>query len=489
MTTTHDASVIDRILESSPTRLWLGTTATDASDGAELVVIDPATGLAVTQVADASVDDARRALDLAAASQASWAATPARTRGEILRTAFELVRDRSEHFAQIMSLEMGKTLRESRGEITYGAEFLRWFSEEAARINGRAQAAPAGNGQIVVTKEPIGPVLAVTPWNFPLAMGTRKIGPALAAGCTIIVKPARETPLTMLLLGQVFADAGLPDGVLSIIPTTRTGAVTDTLLGDPRLRKLTFTGSTSVGQHLIRQSADQLLRTSMELGGNAPFIVFDDANIDDAVAGALAAKMRNGGQACTAANRFYVNNAVIEEFTSKLSDAVSRMVPGPGLDEGSDIGPLVNAKQRDDIGSLVDEAIEAGARVRTGATAPDRDGFYYEPTVLDQIPANARILSEEIFGPIAVVVGFDTEDEAIAAANNTNYGLAAYFYTTDHARAQRVSAALDAGMIGINRGVISDAAAPFGGVKHSGYGREGGTEGIEEYLVTKYLAS
>lgn len=331
-------------------------------------------------------------------------------------------------------------------------------------------------------------MLAITPWNFPLAMGTRKIGPALAAGCTIIVKPARETPLTMLMLAQVLTDAGLPDGVLSVLPTTNSAAITDRLLGDIRLRKLTFTGSTAVGQHLIRRSAGQLQRTSMELGGNAPFLVLADADVDAAVQGAIAAKMRNGGQACTAANRFYVAHAVLEEFTDKLTDAVAALTIGPGLDETTDVGPLVSAKQRDTVAALVSDTVAAGARIRTGATIPDRDGFYYTPTVLDQVPAGSAILREEIFGPVATVVGFDTTEEAIAAANNTEYGLAAYLYTRDLDRATTVSARLQAGMVGINRGVISDSAAPFGGVKHSGYGREGGMEGIDEYLDTKYTA-
>ncbi|MBY4130158.1 NAD-dependent succinate-semialdehyde dehydrogenase [Rhodococcus fascians] len=488
MTSTAQVPSVDDIVGSVPTRMWLGATQVDASDGGTFDVLDPSTGRSIAHVAAATTEDARSALDLADRTQAEWATTPPRHRAEILRRAFELVADRSEQFAQVMSLEMGKTLRESRGEVTYANEFLRWFSEEASRINGRTQTPPGGAGRIVVIKQPVGPVLAVTPWNFPLAMGTRKIGPALAAGCTIIVKPASETPLSMLLLAQVFAEAGLPDGVLSVLPTKQSAAVTDTLLADPRLRKLTFTGSTSVGQHLVKQSANQLQRTSMELGGNAPFVVFADADIDAAVNGAMAAKMRNGGQACTAANRFFIENTVIEEFTEKLCLAVGGMVLGPGLDESSDIGPMVNAKQRADVAFLVDEAVREGARVRVGGSQPEREGFYYAPTVLDRVPKAARILRQEIFGPIAVVVGFDTEDEAVHAANDTEYGLASYFYTRDHDRIRRVTEALAFGMVGVNRGVISDAAAPFGGIKHSGYGREGGIEGMDEYLTTKYLA-
>lgn len=353
---------------------------------------------------------------------------------------------------------------------------------------GRTATPPAGNGRILVVKQPVGPVLAVTPWNFPLAMGTRKIGPAFAAGCTVVVKPAEDTPLTMLLLARVLADAGLPDGVLSVIPTLNSPDVVAALMADPRLRKVSFTGSTQVGKILIEQSAGQVLRTSMELGGNAPFIVFDDADIDAAVEGAFAAKMRNGGEACTAANRILVHNAVREEFTAKLTEKVAAIKVGPGDAEGVNLGPLINAKQRDRVAGLVDEAVGLGARVRTGGKAVPGDGFFFEPTVLDDVPAGARILGEEIFGPVAVISGFDAEDEAVTKANSTDYGLAAYFYTRDLDRAMRVSGALESGMVGVNRGVISDPAAPFGGVKQSGLGSEGGSEGIEEYLNTKYIA-
>ncbi|OOL28342.1 succinate-semialdehyde dehydrogenase, partial [Rhodococcus rhodochrous] len=422
------------------------------------------------------------------AAQAEWAATPPRVRGEILRTAFELVHARADDFARVITLEMGKTLAEARGEVNYGAEFLRWFAEEAVRIGGRTATAPAGNGRILVTKEPVGPVLAITPWNFPLAMATRKIGPALAAGCPILVKPAAETPLTMLLLGQVFADAGLPAGVLSILPASDAAALTGPLLTDARLRKITFTGSTGVGKLLVRQSADRLLRTSMELGGNAPFLVFDDADVDAAVDGAMAAKMRNGGEACTAANRFHVARSVAGEFTDKLTARIAALRTGHGLDDGTDLGPLITARQRATVEELVRDAVERGARVRTGGQIPDGPGTFYPPTVLDEVPADARLLREEIFGPVAAITVFDTEDEAIAAANATEYGLAAYFYTRDLDRAMRVAAALKTGMVGVNRGIISDVAAPFGGVKESGFGREGAAEGIEEYLDTKYIA-
>lgn len=475
-------------IASLPTDLWLGGVQTPASAGARFDVLDPATGAVLTSVADASPADAVAALDGAAAVQASWAATPARERGEILRRAFELLNSRADDFALLMTLEMGKSLQESHGEVKYGGEFLRWFSEEAVRTSGRFTQAPAGNGRILVTKSPVGPVLAITPWNFPLAMGTRKIGPALAAGCTVIVKPAEDTPLTMLLLGQVFADAGLPPGVLSILPTSDAAGVSGPLMDDPRLRKVTFTGSTGVGKLLVRASAERLLRTSMELGGNAPFIVFDDADIDAAVEGAMLAKMRNGGEACTAANRLYVANSVREEFTEKLTARIAALTVGSGVAEGTDIGPLINAKQRATVTALVDDAVAKGARVRTGGTAPSGDGFFFTPTVLDEIPTTANLLRDEIFGPVAAIIGFDTEDEAVEAANDTQYGLVAYFYTRDLARTLRVSAALDSGMVGVNRGAISDAAAPFGGVKESGFGREGGSEGIEEYLETKYVA-
>ncbi|WKK10141.1 NAD-dependent succinate-semialdehyde dehydrogenase [Rhodococcus ruber] len=471
-----------------PTRVWLGGKLTDSSTGATFPVEDPATGAVLADVADASADDGLRALDLAVAAQAEWAATPPRVRGEILRTAFELVHACADDFARVITLEMGKTVAEARGEVNYGSEFLRWFAEEAVRIGGRTATAPAGNGRILVTKEPVGPVLAITPWNFPLAMATRKIGPALAAGCPILVKPAAETPLTMLLLGQVFADAGLPAGVLSILPATDAAALTGPLLADARLRKITFTGSTGVGKLLVRQSADRLLRTSMELGGNAPFLVFDDADLDAAVDGAMAAKMRNGGEACTAANRFHVARRVAVEFTDKLTARIAALRSGHGLDDGTDLGPLITARQRATVDALVRDAVERGARVRTGGQIPDGPGTFYPPTVLDEVPADARLLREEIFGPVAAITVFDTEDEAVAAANDTEYGLAAYFYTRDLDRAMRVAGALKTGMVGVNRGVISDVAAPFGGVKESGFGREGAAEGIEEYLDTKYIA-
>ncbi len=402
---------------------------------------------------------------------------------------FERITARAEEFALLMTLEMGKALPESRNEVRYGAEFFRWFSEEAARIHGRYLHAPSGTGRILVHKQPVGPCLAITPWNFPLAMGTRKIGPALAAGCTMIVKPASATPLTMLLLAKLCSEAGLPDGVLSVITSRRSGAITQPLLEDPRLRKLTFTGSTEVGRTLVEKSASGLLRTSMELGGNAPFVVFDDADIDAAVEGAMLAKLRNGGEACTAANRFHVQRGVVEEFTEKFVAAINAQVKlGPGTDPDTTLGPLVDEQQLNTVSELVEDAVTAGASVRVGGKAPGGPGWFYPATVLTDIPPRARILREEVFGPVAPIVAFDTEEEGLAAANDTEFGLVSYIYTRDLDRALRVAEGLESGMVGVNRGVISDPAAPFGGVKASGFGREGGTEGIEEYLSTKYIA-
>ncbi|ORB27508.1 NAD-dependent succinate-semialdehyde dehydrogenase [Mycolicibacterium parafortuitum] len=474
------------LLASVPTGLWIGGEQREAASRFD--VLDPSDDTVLTSVADATADDARAALDAACAVQGEWAATPARKRGEILRAVFETITARADDIAALMTLEMGKVVAESKGEVAYGAEFFRWFAEEAVRIEGRYTAAPAGTGRILVTKQAVGPCYAITPWNFPLAMGTRKMGPAFAAGCTMIVKPAQETPLTMLLLAKLMDEAGLPKGVLSVLPTSSPGPVTEALINDGRLRKLTFTGSTGVGKALVKQSADKLLRTSMELGGNAPFIVFDDADVDAAVDGAILAKMRNGGEACTAANRFHVANAVREEFTDKFVKRMSEFTLGKGLDEKSTLGPLINSKQVATVTELVSDAVSRGATVAVGGVAPGGPGNFYPATVLTDVPADARILKEEVFGPVAPIAGFDTEEEGIAAANNTEYGLAAYVYTQSLDRALRVAEGIESGMVGVNRGVISDAAAPFGGIKESGFGREGGTEGIEEYLDTKYIA-
>lgn len=477
------------VLEFVPKGLWIGAGPVEATGGGTFEVRNPADGAVIAQVADATPEDAMRALDAAVAAGQAWAATPSRERGEILRTVFEQLTARAEEFALLMTLEMGKALSESRNEVRYGAEFFRWNSEEAVRIHGRYLNAPSGTGRIMVAKQPVGPCLAITPWNFPLAMGTRKIGPALAAGCTMIVKPASATPLTMLALAKLCSESGLPDGVLSVITTQRSGAVTQPLIDDPRLRKLTFTGSTGVGKKLVEASANRLLRTSMELGGNAPFVVFDDADIDAAVAGAMQAKLRNGGEACTAANRFYVQRGVVAEFTEKFVAAMAdRVVMGPGTDPATTLGPLVSEQQREIVSDLVDDAVATGARVLIGGKTPGGPGWYYPATILGDVTPTARILREEVFGPVAPIVAFDTEDEGVAAANDTEYGLVSYVFTRDLDRALRISEALESGMVGVNRGVISDPAAPFGGVKESGFGREGGTEGIEEYLNTKYIA-
>ena len=475
-----------KLLASVPTGLWIG--GEERAGTSTFDVLNPATDEVITAVAEATPADGIAALDAASAVEPDWAATPARERGEILRSVFETITAHTEDIATLMTLEMGKVLAESRGEVKYGAEFFRWFAEEAVRIDGRYTHAPGGTGRILVTKSPVGQCYAITPWNFPLAMGTRKIGPAVAAGCTMIVKPAQETPLTMLLLAKLMDDAGLPKGVLSVLPTSKPGDLTTALIDDGRLRKLTFTGSTGVGKALVKQSSDKLLRTSMELGGNAPFIVFDDADVDAAVEGASLAKMRNGGEACTAANRFHVANSLREEFTDKLVKRMSEFTVGNGLDEGSTLGPLINAKQVRTVEDLVSDAVARGATVAVGGVATGGAGHFYPATVLADVPADARILKEEVFGPVAPITGFDSEEEGIKAANDTDYGLASYIYTQSLDRALRVAESIESGMVGVNRGIISDAAAPFGGVKESGFGREGGTEGIEEYLDTKYIA-
>jgi succinate-semialdehyde dehydrogenase/glutarate-semialdehyde dehydrogenase len=476
----------DKLLSSVPTGIWIGGEERPGSSTFD--VLNPANDEVLISVADATAEDAIAALDAACAVQAEWAATAPRERGEILRSVFEAITANTDEIAALMTLEMGKVLAESKGEVKYGSEFFRWFAEEAVRIGGRYTPSPAGTGRIVVTKSPVGPCYAITPWNFPLAMGTRKIGPAMAAGCTMIVKPAQETPLTMLLLAKLMDEAGLPKGVLSVLPTTKPRDVTTALIDDGRIRKMTFTGSTGVGKALAKQASDALLRQSLELGGNAPFIVFDDADVDAAVDGAILAKMRNGGEACTAANRFHVANSVREEFTEKLVKRMSEFTLGNGLDASSTLGPLINSKQVATVQDLVSDAVSRGATLAVGGVAPGGQGNFYPATVLADVPADARILKEEVFGPVAPIAGFETEEEGIAAANDTVYGLAAYIYTKSLDRALRVSEALEAGMVGVNRGVISDPAAPFGGVKDSGFGREGGSEGIEEYLDTKYIA-
>jgi succinate-semialdehyde dehydrogenase/glutarate-semialdehyde dehydrogenase len=476
------------IVEEVPKQLWIGGEWRDAEGGATLPVENPATGEVLCEVADATPDDARAALDAAVDAAVDWAKTPPRERGEILRRAFEAITARRDELALLMTLEMGKPLSEARGEIAYAAEFFRWFSEEAVRIDGRYAVAPNGSGRMLVSKQPVGPCLLITPWNFPMAMGTRKIGPAVAAGCTMVVKPAKQTPLSTFALVDILTEAGLPPGVLNVITSSSSGSVMEPLIRDPRARKLSFTGSTEVGRVLVEQSAEQLLRVSMELGGNAPFLVFDDADLDAAVDGAMLAKMRNGGEACTAANRFYVAESVAEEFSRRFAERMAALKVGPGVEPGVDVGPLIDAAQRDKVAELVASAVDGGARALAGGSPRDGRGYFYDPTVLVDVAPGARLLSEEIFGPVAPVVPFSTEDEAIAAANDTEYGLVGYLYTRDIARALRVSDALETGMLGLNQGIVSNAAAPFGGVKASGFGREGGREGIEEYLETKYMA-
>jgi succinate-semialdehyde dehydrogenase / glutarate-semialdehyde dehydrogenase len=468
--------------------LFIGGKWRDAEGGETFAVYDPADGSVLARVADATVNDAMDALDAAAAAQADWARTAPRDRGEILRRAFELINARADDLAELMSLEMGKPVAEAKGEVTYGNEFFRWFSEEAVRIHGRWMQNPAGTSRLLTVKKPVGPCLFVTPWNFPLAMGTRKIGPAIAAGCTMVVKPAELTPLTMLALAGILAEAGLPDGVLNIVPTSNSAAMSKALMADDRLRKVSFTGSTPVGRLLVKQSADQLQRVSMELGGNAPFLVFDDADLDAAVDGAMVAKMRNMGEACTAANRFLVHADVAEEFAEKLAARMGKLVVGRGQDAGVDVGPLIEEKAVESVHQLVTDAVHDGARVLTGGSAPDGPGYFYRPTVLLDVHPESEINTQEIFGPVAPILTFTTEEEAIARANATEYGLASYVYTRDLSRTIRLAESLEYGMVGVNTGLISNAAAPFGGMKASGFGREGGFEGIEEYLETTYVA-
>jgi succinate-semialdehyde dehydrogenase/glutarate-semialdehyde dehydrogenase len=476
------------VLERVPKQLLIGGSWRDATGGGTLAVEDPATGQPLVEVADAQPEDALAALAAAADAQAQWAAHAPRERGEILRRAFEAITARSEELSLLMTLEMGKALTESRAEISYAAEFFRWFSEEAVRIHGRYMVNTTGKGRILTMRQPVGPCVFVTPWNFPTAMGTRKIAPAIAAGCTVVVKPAQQTPLSMLALAQILQDAGLPDGVLNVITAAHSGAVIEPLLKDARTRKLSFTGSTEIGRKLIEQSADQVLRVSMELGGNAPFLVFEDADLDAAVEGAMLAKMRNVGEACTAANRFHVHESLADEFARRMAERMGALKVGVGSDADTDVGPLIDDDQRTKVAELVDDARQRGANLLLGGERVGDRGYFYAPTVLSDVPADARLLDEEIFGPVAPVATFVSDEQAIAAANRTEYGLVAYVYTRDLDRAFRVCEAIETGMVGLNQGVVSNPAAPFGGVKQSGFGREGGFEGIGEYLETKYVA-
>jgi succinate-semialdehyde dehydrogenase/glutarate-semialdehyde dehydrogenase len=474
------------LLESVPDGLFISGEWRSAASGATLNVYDPATGESIKTIANGSVEDGAAAMDAAVDAAPAWAKTPPRERAEILRRAFDLIQERQDQVALLMTLEMGKPLAESKAEVKYGSEFLRWFSEEAVRIFGRYGINPEGTGRMIVTQHPVGPCFLITPWNFPLAMATRKIGPALAAGCTVVIKPPELTPLTTLNFVQIMTEAGLPPGVVNVITTHTSSKVSAPIIADPRLRKLSFTGSTEVGRKLLQQAAEGILRTSMELGGNAPFLIFDDADLGAAVDGAMLAKFRNIGQACTAANRFIVHEAIADEFAARVTERVQTFKVGRGTEEDVQIGPLINADAVDKADSLVRDATERGAKVLTGGHAIEGPGTFYEPTVVAGVRPGSDILREEIFGPVLSIVTFGDEDEAVRIANDTEYGLVGYAYTKDLARGQRLIESLQTGMLGLNVGVVSNAAAPFGGVKQSGIGREGGFEGIHEYLSTKY---
>jgi len=477
------------VLEGVPTDLFIGGVWRGSDDGSRFDVSDPATGDVLTSVANGTVADGMAAVAAAHAAAPAWAATPPRQRGEILRKAFELMLEQAGQIARLMTAENGKALPDARGEVLYAAEFFRWFSEEAVRLNGSISTAPAGTNRILVVHQPVGVSVLVTPWNFPAAMATRKIGPALAAGCPVILKPASETPLTALLMAKLLAEAGVPDGVVNVVPSTRSGKVVGAMLADPRVRKLSFTGSTEVGRVLLKQAAENIVKCSMELGGNAPFVVFADADLDAAIAGAMIAKMRNGGEACTAANRFYVQAPIADEFARRLAEKMGALRMGAGAETGTELGPLVNASTRDKVDALVKGTVAAGATVLIGGEPAAGPGYFYPPTVLTGVPEGAPVLVEEIFGPVAPVVAFDTEEQAIRLANQTEYGLVSYVYTGDLARGLRVAEAIESGMVGINRGIVSDPAAPFGGVKQSGIGREGGHDGLLEFTESKYIAA
>ncbi|WP_218221733.1 NAD-dependent succinate-semialdehyde dehydrogenase [Nesterenkonia sp. Act20] len=486
--TSHDlTSRVEAVLAATPNQLFVEGRWQQAVSGASFTVENPATGDVIATVASAGRADAAAAMDAASAVQETWARTSSRSRADILRRGFDLVQERAEDLALLMTLEMGKPLAQSRGEVNYGGEFLRWFSEEAVRDSGRYADTPEGNLRMLVTRKPVGPCLLITPWNFPLAMATRKVAPAIAAGCTMILKPAGLTPLTALYFTQLMTEAGLPAGVLNVLPTDSPAEISEPLLADSRLRKISFTGSTPVGKHLMRQATENVLRTSMELGGNGPLLVFEDADLDKAVDGAMAAKMRNMGEACTAANRLLVHDSVAEEFIARLAQKMSALSVGSGLDETSEVGPLIDDKACASVEGLVAEAVERGATVVVGGHRIEGAGHFYAPTLLRDVPADARVMREEIFGPVAPVMTFSSEDEAVALANATEYGLASYVFTENISRGLRIGDRIDFGLMGLNVGVISNAAAPFGGVKQSGLGREGGAEGISEYTSTQYI--
>jgi succinate-semialdehyde dehydrogenase/glutarate-semialdehyde dehydrogenase len=483
-------AVIDNesVMHEVPIELFIRGAWRPASDGQRIPILNPATGTELTSVASGSVADGLAAVAAAHQAGPGWAATAPRARAEILRRAFDLMTERAEQLAVLIVLENGKTLADARSEVGYAAEFFRWYAEEAVRGLGSVQTAPSGTNRILVVRQPIGVSLLVTPWNFPAAMATRKIGPALAAGCTVVLKPASETPLTALAIAEILAEAGVPAGAVNVLPSHRSGPVVRAMLDHPRVRKLSFTGSTEVGRRLLAVAAETVVSSSMELGGNAPFLVFADADLDMAVQAAMVAKMRNGGEACTAANRFYVQRPVAKEFTRRLTEEMAALRTGPGLDDGVQLGPLVSAESRKKVATLVDRTVGMGATVLAGGSIVDGPGFFYPATVLADVPPDAPVLSEEIFGPVAPVVTFDTEAEAIELANDTEYGLVSYVCTGDLARGLRVAEALDTGMVGLNRGVVSDPAAPFGGTKQSGIGREGGHDGMLEFTESKYIA-
>ncbi len=467
---------------------WIDGAWRAASDGATFEVVDPATTEPIATVADGSVEDGLAAVAAAHAAAADWAATAPRERGEVLRRSFELMMEHRDELADLIVAENGKSRADALGEVAYAAEYFRWFSEEAVRTHGEIVTAPDGGKRIMALRRPVGVALLITPWNFPAAMATRKIGPALAAGCTVVLKPAPETPLTALAMAQLMFDAGAPAGVVNVLTTTRAAETVDAMIHDPRVRKLSFTGSTEVGKLLLRAAADQVVTCSMELGGNSPFLVFADADLEAAIDGAMVAKMRNGGESCIAANRFLVERGIVDDFAAELAERMGALRLGPGDDADADVGPLINRTAQDRIAGLVAASTAAGARVLTGGRRPDRTGWYFEPTVVTDLHPGADLLATEIFGPVAPIVAFDDEAEAVAQANDVAHGLAAYLYTSDLGRALRVAEALDVGMVGVNRGLISDPAAPFGGVKQSGLGREGAHEGLMEYLETKYVA-
>lgn len=472
-----------------PAQLYIGGQWRPGAGGETFDVEDPATGEALVAVASGTAEDARAAVEAAAEAGPRWAATAPRERGEVLRRAFEIMRDEADRLGALVVRENGKSLADATGEVTYAAEFFRWYAEEAVRIDGGLSVAPAGTNRMLVLRQPVGVSVLITPWNFPAAMAARKIGPALAAGCPLVLKPASYTPLTALALADVLQRAGVPAGVVNVLPAKRSSEVVTAMLSHPSVRKLSFTGSTEVGSLLLGQAAERIVNCSMELGGNAPFVVFADADLDLAVQGAVLAKMRNGGASCIAANRFLVEAPVAEEFSERLAKALGELRVGPGLSPDTDVGPMVSRSERDKIAELVEQGSDGGAEVLTGGSVPDRAGWFYPPTVLSHVPPDSVLLAEEVFGPVAPITAFETQDEAVRLANDTEYGLAAYVFSGDLARGLAVSEAIEAGMIGLNRGFISDPAAPFGGVKQSGIGREGGHDGLLEFCETKYIAT